>query len=69
MTLPTSPRNAHYILDHVQSQRRELVMLANSYHVIAADLDRVEVAASMTRFCLSLKEGLVRDGEKVPTDA
>ena len=32
----------------------ELVMLANSYHVITADLDRVEVAASMTRFCLSL---------------
>lgn len=52
----TSPRNAHYILEHVRSPRTELVMLANSYHVITADLDRAEVGASMTRFCLSLLE-------------
>jgi len=50
----TSPRNAHFILEHVHSHRTELVMLANSYHVITADLDREEVAASMTRFCRSL---------------
>jgi carboxylesterase len=52
----TSPRNAHYILEHVHSHRTELVMLSNSYHVITADLDRAEVAAAMTRFCLSLIE-------------
>jgi carboxylesterase len=52
----TSPRNAHYILEHVHSQRTELVMLPNSYHVITADLDRALVASSMTRFCLSLLE-------------
>ena len=50
----TSPRNARFILDHVASPRKELVMLANSYHVITADLDRAQVAAAMLRFCLSL---------------
>lgn len=52
----TSPRNAHHILEHVSSPRTELVLLANSYHVITADLDRAQVAGSMTRFCLSLLE-------------
>jgi carboxylesterase len=52
----TSPRNARYILQHVGSRRTELVILTNSYHVITADLDRAEVAAAMTRFCLSLLE-------------
>jgi carboxylesterase len=50
----TSPRNAHYILERVRSQRAELAMLSNSYHVITADLDRSKVGASMTRFCMSL---------------
>ena len=50
----TSPRNSHFILEHVHARRTELVMLSNSYHVITADLDRAEVARSMTRFCLSL---------------
>ena len=52
----TSPRNAHYILTHVRSRGTRLVLLANSYHVITADLDRVEVASAMTQFCLSLLE-------------
>ena len=50
----TSPRNSHFILERVGSQRRELVMLKNSYHVITADLDRALVASSITDFCLSL---------------
>ncbi|HXX86002.1 MAG TPA: alpha/beta fold hydrolase [Casimicrobiaceae bacterium] len=50
----TSPRNAHYILRHVGSRSTQLVLLANSYHVITADLDRTEVAHTMTGFCLSL---------------
>jgi len=64
----TSPRNAHYILERVHSHRTELVMLPNSYHVITADLDRAQVAASMTRFCLSLLERPRADDE-VPIDA
>lgn len=52
----TSPRNAHFILDRVASERKELVLLKNSYHVITADLDRAEVAESMTRFCRALGE-------------
>ena len=50
----TSPRNSRFILDRVASDRKELVMLANSYHVITADLDRAQVAGAMMRFCLSL---------------
>ena len=50
----TSPRNSHFILERVGSERRELVMLKNSYHVITADLDRAQVASSMNDFCLSL---------------
>jgi carboxylesterase len=53
----TSPRNAHYIITHVGSHGTKLVLLRNSYHVITADLDRDEVARSMTRFCLSLESG------------
>ena len=50
----TSPRNSRFIMERVRSTRTELVMLANSYHVITADLERAEVAASMTAFCRSL---------------
>ena len=61
----TGPRNSHYILEHVHSLRTELVMLSHSYHVITADLDRALVAASMTRFCLSLlAEPLADEGEE-----
>ena len=50
----TSPRNSNFILERVASQRKDVVMLANSYHVITADLDRARVASCMTDFCLSL---------------
>ena len=64
----TSPRNAHYILDHVHSHRTELVMLSNSYHVITADLDHVKVAASMAQFCLSLLQPPPEEYEEQLTD-
>ena len=48
----TSPRNSQFIYDRVASIQKELVLLKNSYHVITADLDRVQVAAAMTAFCL-----------------
>jgi carboxylesterase len=60
----TSPRNAHYILENVASTRKELVMLANSYHVITADLDHRKVADAMTQFCLSLLMPSRKDGEQ-----
>ena len=62
----TSPRNSRFILDRVASGRKELVMLANSYHVITADLERAHVAAAMTRFCLSLAAGVPRATIHVP---
>jgi carboxylesterase len=52
----TSPRNAYFILGHVASLRKELVLLVNSYHVITADHDRALVAESMATFCRSLME-------------
>jgi carboxylesterase len=59
----TSPRNAQFIYDRVASAQKEIVLLKNSYHVITVDLDRAEVAAAMTRFCLAIVEsGVLPDG-------
>ncbi len=50
----TSPRNAQYILGRVGSERRELLLLKNSYHLVAADLERSLVAERLQKFCDSL---------------
>jgi carboxylesterase len=50
----TGPRNAQFILERVASHRRELLLLANSYHLVAADLERSRVAERLQKFCASL---------------
>jgi carboxylesterase len=50
----TSPRNAQYILGRVSSERRELLLLRNSYHLVAADLERSLVAERLQTFCGSM---------------
>lgn len=50
----TGPRNARFILDRVGSQRRELLLLEQSYHLVCADLERSRVAERMQQFCASL---------------
>jgi carboxylesterase len=62
----TSPRNSHYIFDHVGSTWRELIMLKQSYHVVTADLERATVAAHLQRFCESVIE--MRDGSLAPVE-
>ena len=52
----TSPRNAQFILEHVASTRKELVMLEDSYHIITADKERALVADRMAAFCTSLQD-------------
>jgi carboxylesterase len=52
----TSPRNADYILMHTGSEKRRLLLLNNSYHLITADLDRMQVASAMAAFCLDLRK-------------
>jgi carboxylesterase len=47
----TSPRNAQFILERIASEKRELLLLKNSYHLVAADLERSLVAARMQAFC------------------
>jgi len=47
----TSPRNAQFILERVASPKRELLLLKNSYHLVAADLERSVVAARLQKFC------------------
>lgn len=47
----TSPRNSQFIYDRVASDRKELVLLRRSYHVITADDDREQVAAAVKAFC------------------
>lgn len=51
-----SPANAHYILDHVASEHKRLVLLENSYHIVTADLEREKVADEMARFFLEACE-------------
>ncbi len=50
----TSPRNGRYVMEHVGSARRELLLLRNSYHLVSADLERSVVAERLQRFCASL---------------
>jgi len=50
----TSPRNAQFIRDRVGSDRRELVLLERSYHLISVDLERSVVAERIRAFCDSL---------------
>ena len=50
----TGPRNAEFILSRTSSQRKELLLLQNSYHVVTADLERAKVAAAMQAFCDSI---------------
>jgi len=48
----TSPRNAQYVLDHVSSVVKQLLLLHNSYHIVTADLERETVADAMAQFFL-----------------
>ena len=55
----TGPKNSEFIRDRVGSARREVVMLAQSYHVVSADLERSAVADHLQRFCGSFVAGQV----------
>ena len=46
----SSVRNSQYIYNRVKSERKELVLLHNSYHIITADQERNAVAMHMQRF-------------------
>jgi carboxylesterase len=56
----TSPRNSQFIYDRVASRRKDLVLLRHSYHVVAADDDREQVAAAITAFCGEIVKRTVR---------
>jgi len=49
-----SLKNSQFIYDRVQSAKKELVILENSYHIITADQERETVAKKMTEFFNSL---------------
>jgi len=46
----SSPKNSQYIYDNVSSEKKEIFMLYNSYHVISADQERMTVVSQMQRF-------------------
>jgi len=46
----TSLRNANYILNHLASKDKSLVVLENSYHMITIDQDKDRVAAEIINF-------------------
>ena len=50
----TSPKNARFILDRISSERRELMLLEQSYHLVTADLERAAVAERLQQFCESV---------------
>ncbi len=46
----TSVKNSQYIYDRVRAEKKELVLLDDSYHVITADQERDKVAQKMVQF-------------------
>jgi len=46
----TSERNSQFIYNKIKSDRKELILLHNSYHIITADQERNSVAMHMQRF-------------------
>jgi carboxylesterase len=46
----SSPKNSQYIYDRISSEKKEIYMLYNSYHVISADQERMSVVLQMQRF-------------------
>jgi len=50
----TSPKNAKFILANVAAERRELLLLKDSYHLVSADRERSRVAQRLQEFCASL---------------
>ena len=61
----TSPKNARFILDRISSERRELLLLEQSYHLVTADIERAAVAERLQQFCESVSRpaASVRAGE------
>ena len=61
----TSQKNARFILDRISSERRELLLLEQSYHLVTADLERAAVAERLQKFCESVSRpaSSVRTGE------
>jgi carboxylesterase len=46
----TSPKNARYLLDHIGSSDKSLVMLDDSYHMIVIDKQKEKVAQEVVEF-------------------
>ncbi len=46
----TSPRNASIVYDEISSEKKQLVLLDDCYHVITVDKQREAVARSLTTF-------------------
>jgi carboxylesterase len=53
----TSPANGRYVLDHVTSQFKRLLLLHNSYHIVTADFEREQVADAMAKFFVDATGG------------
>jgi carboxylesterase len=51
----TSVENSKFIYDRIDSPKKELLLLENSYHVITADQEREKVAQNMYTFFNSIR--------------
>lgn len=46
----TSPKNAQYVYDNIGSERKSLVLLEDSYHMITIDKEKDKVAEEVIKF-------------------
>jgi len=51
----TSVKNSQYIYSRIKSEKKEIVLLTDSYHVITADNERAKVAHNMEDFFDSIR--------------
>lgn len=52
----TSPKNSHYIYNHITSKNKEIVLFEDSYHIIIADQERDKVAEKTIAFFEKYKQ-------------
>jgi esterase/lipase len=50
------PRNAEYILDHVNSRIKSVMTLERSYHCATIDYDRERIATGIDQFITQVRE-------------
>ena len=62
----TSVKNSQYIYDRIKSEKKEMFLLYDSYHVITADQEKETVARQMQRFFDEISEDVRQKRKQQP---